>query len=67
MLEAPETPNRTVEEIKSFDGKTIAVEADVSKADQVQALIESTVKAFGGIDIVINNAGIEKMKRRRRS
>ncbi len=57
---SPETPTRTEEEIKSFDGKTIAVEADVSKPDQVQNLIESTIKAFGRIDIVINNAGIEK-------
>ena len=55
-----ETPNRTEEEIKSFGGKTIAVAADVSKPAQVQNLIESTVKALGRIDIVINNAGIEK-------
>ena len=57
---SPEVPNRTEEEIRSFGGKTIALEADVSKADQVQSLIEGTVKAFGRIDIVINNAGIEK-------
>lgn len=57
---SPETPNRTEEEIKSFGGKTIAVAADVSNPGQVQNLIESAVKAFGRIDIVINNAGIEK-------
>jgi len=57
---SPAVPNPTEEEIKSFGGKTIAVEADVSKADQVQSLIDGTVKAFGRIDIVINNAGIEK-------
>ncbi|MGA3189499.1 MAG: SDR family oxidoreductase [Bryobacteraceae bacterium] len=56
----PETANRTEEEIKSFGGKTIAVAADVSNPAQVQNLIESTVKAFGRIDVVINNAGIEK-------
>src|ERR1700678_1537816 len=55
-----ETPNRTEEEIKSFGGKTIAVAADVSKPAQVQNLVESTVKTFGRIDIVINDAGIEK-------
>jgi glucose 1-dehydrogenase len=55
-----ETPNRTEEEIKSFGGKTIAVAADISNPGQVQNLIESSVKAFGRIDIVINNAGIEK-------
>jgi glucose 1-dehydrogenase len=57
---SPAVPNQTEEEIRSFGGKTIALEADVSKADQVQSLIDGTVKAFGRIDIVINNAGIEK-------
>ena len=53
-------PSRTEEAIKSFGGKTVAIEADVSKAADVQSLIESAVNAFGRIDIVINNAGIEK-------
>jgi glucose 1-dehydrogenase len=57
---SPAVPNRTEEEIRSFGGKTVALEADVSKADQVQSLIDDTVKTFGRIDIVINNAGIEK-------
>lgn len=35
----------------------IAVECDVSKGDQVQAAVEQTVEAFGGLDIVVNNAG----------
>lgn len=35
----------------------IAVECDVSKGDQVQAAVERTVAAFGGVDIVVNNAG----------
>ncbi len=56
----PETPNRTEDEIKGFGGKTIAVAADVSKAAEVQNLVESSVKAFGRVDIVVNNAGIEK-------
>jgi glucose 1-dehydrogenase len=56
----PETPRQSEAEILSFGGKTIAVAADVSRADEVQNLIERTVKEFGRIDIVINNAGIEK-------
>ncbi|RKT32548.1 3-oxoacyl-[acyl-carrier protein] reductase [Roseovarius halotolerans] len=35
----------------------IAVTCDVSKGDQVQAAVDETVKAFGGLDIVVNNAG----------
>jgi glucose 1-dehydrogenase len=56
----PDAPSKTEEEIKRAGGKTIAVEADVSKPDQVLNLIESAVKAFGKLDIVVNNAGIEK-------
>jgi glucose 1-dehydrogenase len=54
------TPHRTEEAIRSFGGKAIAVRADVSKPDQVQNLIDCTVKAFSKIDIVVNSAGIEK-------
>jgi glucose 1-dehydrogenase len=56
----PDTPSKTQEEIASFGGKSIAVAADVSKPDQVQNLIDSAVKAFGRLDIVVNNAGVEK-------
>ena len=56
----PDAPNKTEEAIKSFGGKTIAVEADVSDPEQVQKLVDSAVSAFQKIDIVVNNAGVEK-------
>ena len=37
----------------------LAVAADVSKPDQVAALIQQTVSAYGRVDIMVNNAGIE--------
>jgi glucose 1-dehydrogenase len=40
--------------------KAIAVKADVSKAADVQAMVDATVKAFGTIDVLINNAGLER-------
>jgi short-subunit dehydrogenase len=44
---------------KEYSGITIyAVVADVSKESDCKSFIDSTVKAFGGIDILINNAGI---------
>lgn len=38
--------------------RAIAVEADVRSPEQVEAMFEQTVKMFGGVDIVVNNAGI---------
>jgi len=39
--------------------KAIGVEADVSKIDELQRLIDSTVEAFGQLNVMVNNAGIE--------
>jgi 3-oxoacyl-[acyl-carrier protein] reductase len=39
-------------------GKTLAVVADLTKADGVQAVVDRTVAAFGGIDILVNNVGL---------
>jgi glucose 1-dehydrogenase len=42
-------------------GRTaIAVQADVSKDDQVQAMFQRTIKELGTVDILINNAGLQK-------
>ncbi|HEY0502280.1 MAG TPA: SDR family oxidoreductase, partial [Lysobacter sp.] len=39
-------------------GKAIAVKADVSKADDAQALIDAAVKEFGRLDVLVNNSGV---------
>ena len=49
----------TIEKIKSSAGSAVAISADVSDAQQVANLIDESVKAFGKLDIVVNNAGIE--------
>jgi glucose 1-dehydrogenase len=41
-------------------GRAIAVEADISKADQVQRMISQTVSELGRVDVLVNNAGIER-------
>jgi len=38
-------------------GEAIAIECDVTERDAVQELIDETVDEFGGLDILINNAG----------
>jgi 3-oxoacyl-[acyl-carrier protein] reductase len=49
---------RTVaEEIKSQGGEAIAVTTDVSQADQVDALVAQTLEAFGGLHVMLCNAG----------
>lgn len=50
--------NQIVAEIKAAGGQAIAVQADVSKAPEITALFDQAEAAFGGIDIVVNNAGI---------
>jgi glucose 1-dehydrogenase len=56
----PDVPDSTEKQIANFGGKTVAMAADVSKPDEVQNLINRAVTAFGRLDIVVNNAGIEK-------
>jgi len=46
--------------ITAAGGEALALKADVSQADQVDALISRTLEAFGRIDILVNNAGITR-------
>jgi glucose 1-dehydrogenase len=41
------------------DENVIAINADVSKIDEIQKLIDAAVSQFGRLDIMVNNAGIE--------
>lgn len=47
-----------VAEIKEHGGQALAVQADVTIEKDVQRLFEATNKAFGRLDLVVNNAGI---------
>ncbi|MEO0648829.1 MAG: 3-oxoacyl-[acyl-carrier-protein] reductase [Cyanobacteria bacterium J06650_10] len=49
-----------VKEIEGMGGEAIALQADVSKADQVDSLIKDTKEKFGSIDVLVNNAGITR-------
>ncbi|HEY9769354.1 MAG TPA: 3-oxoacyl-[acyl-carrier-protein] reductase [Coleofasciculaceae cyanobacterium] len=50
----------TVQEIAQAGGEAIALQADVSKSDEVDNLIKATLDKFGRIDVLVNNAGITK-------
>ncbi len=49
-----------IEEIEGFNVKGLAVKANVSKAEEVDSMINEINENFDGIDILINNAGITK-------
>jgi NADP-dependent 3-hydroxy acid dehydrogenase YdfG len=53
-----EGADRVVAEIVGKGGKAIAVEGDASKAADVQRLFAATKKAFGSLDVLVNNAGV---------
>ncbi len=44
--------------VKNYAEKSLALELDVTKPDQIKAVVEKSVKRFGGIDVLVNNAGI---------
>lgn len=52
--------NAVVDTITKAGGKAVAVQADVGDEAQVAAMVAKTVEAFGGLDLLVNNAGIEK-------
>ena len=51
-----------IEKIKKSGGTSIAVQADVSKFQEAQKLIDLSLNEFGKIDILVNNAGISLQK-----
>jgi len=53
-----EAADKVVAEIKQNGGDAIALQADVSKADQVKNLFDEAIAHYGRIDVLVNNAGI---------
>jgi 3-oxoacyl-[acyl-carrier protein] reductase len=53
-----EGADRVVSEITGKGGKAIAIQGDVSKAADVKRLFAEAKRAFGALDVLVNNAGI---------
>jgi glucose 1-dehydrogenase len=55
----PEATEEEEKEILAMGERAIGIKADVSKVGELQMLVDAAVKAFGRVDIMVNNAGVE--------
>lgn len=53
-----EGADKVVQEITAKGGKAVAVQGDVSKAAEAQGIVDGAIKAFGHLDILVNNSGV---------
>jgi glucose 1-dehydrogenase len=56
----PDAAQRVAAEIRAGGVQALAIRADVSREDQVQAMFREMLDAWGTIDILVNNAGLQK-------
>lgn len=59
----PEAADAIVADINQSGGRAIAVMADVSSEEQVQAMFQAAIQEFGTLDIVVPNAGLQQDSR----
>ena len=52
-----EGARRVADEVEALGRRALAIQADVSRSDEVERMVEQTIKEFGRIDILVNNAG----------
>jgi 3-oxoacyl-[acyl-carrier protein] reductase len=57
-----EGADRVVAEITGRGGRAVAVQGDVAKAADVRRLFEETQRAFGRLDVLVNNAGVYQLE-----
>lgn len=55
----PEAAEAIVSKLRSDGGQALSIQADVAEVKQVQAMFAQLDDAWGGIDILINNAGVD--------
>ena len=56
----PPSAERVVDEIRNAGGEAMAIRADVSKEDEVQAMFRKMFGAYGTIHLLVNNAGLQR-------
>jgi glucose 1-dehydrogenase len=55
----PEATASLIARVEAAGGKAVGIEADISNVADLRTLVQTAVDTFGGLDILINNAGIE--------
>jgi glucose 1-dehydrogenase len=56
---SPDATEKMVAEIEQAGARALAVQMDVSSEDDVRSAFAQTAEAFGGVDLLVNNAGVE--------
>jgi glucose 1-dehydrogenase len=59
-VSVPEAAEQVAETIRSFGVKALAVHADVSQEDEVQAMFARMIEEFGTVDVLVANAGLQR-------
>src|SRR5207249_2295009 len=54
----PGTIHDTVQEIQAAGGRAVPLACDVTKPEQVDAMVAAVLERFGRIDVLVNNAGV---------
>src|SRR5262245_44617953 len=47
-------------EIRALGGRAMTIKADVTDEGEVQAMFQALIKAWGTVDVLVNNAGLQK-------